>query len=75
MQAVPLLDPSPFAVGVFPQFYNHGNTVSLKIREKILSWSGQDYTITDATNGAAVFKVSGTFFSLRGRKGEKAFNL
>lgn len=58
------------AVGVFPQYTRHTTPIALKIREKKLSLTGDDFDIKDAATGAVVFHVDGKAFSIRGRKGE-----
>ncbi|EIN04880.1 hypothetical protein PUNSTDRAFT_122599 [Punctularia strigosozonata HHB-11173 SS5] len=62
------LAPAPHAVGVFPTYSRHRSEVALKIREKKLSFTGDDFDITDAATGAKVFHVDGKVFSLQGRK-------
>lgn len=39
------LSPAPHFVGVFPNHGQHSQEVVLKIREKKLSWSGDDFHI------------------------------
>jgi hypothetical protein len=68
MQALPLLNPSPFAIGVFPQHYNHGQTVSLRLSRKTFSVSKGDYTVT-GMDGSAMFTVKGTAMSIHHRRG------
>jgi uncharacterized protein YxjI len=63
------LAPAPYAIGVFPAYCQHQNEVALKIREKKLSITGDDFDITDAVTGAKVFHVNGDVLSLHGRKG------
>ncbi|EIN04318.1 hypothetical protein PUNSTDRAFT_93048 [Punctularia strigosozonata HHB-11173 SS5] len=62
------LAPAPHAVGVFPAYSQHRGEVALKIREKKISLTGDDFDITDAANGAKIFHVDGKAFSLHGRK-------
>ena len=62
-----MLQPLPNAVGIFPQFIAHQQT-TLVLREKCLSWSGNDFHIKDAGNGMSVLCVRGKTMSMSGRK-------
>jgi hypothetical protein len=70
MSSLPELPGAPYAVGMFPEFTNHQNTVALKIKGKTVSLTGGDYAIVDAINLVPYFKVSSKSFSMSGRKGE-----
>jgi uncharacterized protein YxjI len=63
------LAPAPHAIGVFPAYCQHQTEVALKIREKKMSVTGDDFDITDAVTGARIFHVKGTVFSIHARKG------
>ena len=43
-------------------------TVQLKLREKVFTWSGDDFKIKEINTGATWFKVKGKAFSFRDRK-------
>ncbi|KZV97444.1 DUF567-domain-containing protein [Exidia glandulosa HHB12029] len=62
------LMPAPHAIGVFPHFCQHRMPIALRIREKKLSFTGDDFKIKDAATGAVIFEVDGKAFSLHGRK-------
>ncbi|KDQ63746.1 hypothetical protein JAAARDRAFT_29778 [Jaapia argillacea MUCL 33604] len=62
------LAPAPFALGVIPFYTQHPMEIALKIREKKLAISGDDFDITDARSGAVVFKCHGKVFSLHAKK-------
>ncbi|CAL5076315.1 unnamed protein product [Urochloa decumbens] len=57
--------PAPLAV-VSPQFCAP-RTVPLTVTKKAMSFSGGDFTVTDAA-GAAVLRVEGVYFSVRSRR-------
>jgi hypothetical protein len=59
MQGLPLLAPSPYAIGVFPEHYNHGQTLSFKLDQKIYSWSKGDYTVTGVMDSNVAFHNQG----------------
>jgi hypothetical protein len=67
-QQLPLLDPAPHAVGIFPEHYNHGYTVSFKMQQKALSFSGGDFTVTGVMDQNVYFRVKGKYWSIHGRK-------
>jgi hypothetical protein len=69
MQGLPLLDPSPYAVGVFPEHYNHGQTVSFKLDQKVFSWSKGDYIVTGVMDSNVSFIIKGKAMSWHGRRG------
>ncbi|KAH7104221.1 tubby C-terminal-like domain-containing protein [Auriculariales sp. MPI-PUGE-AT-0066] len=62
------LYPTPHPVGVIPQFCQHRTPIALRIREKKVSWTGDDFKIKDAATGAVIFEVDGKAFSLHARK-------
>ena len=57
-QGIAVLDPR-FVVG-YP--------VQLKLKEKVWSWSGDDFKITEASTGATWFKLKGKTISLSDKK-------
>ncbi|CAL5079350.1 unnamed protein product [Urochloa decumbens] len=59
------LAPAPLAV-VSPQFCAP-RTVPLTVTKKAMSFSGGDFTVTDAA-GAVVLRVEGVYFSVRSRR-------
>ncbi|CAN6203454.1 unnamed protein product [Urochloa humidicola] len=63
--SAPALVPPPLAV-VSPQFCA-ARTVPLTVTKKAVSFSGGDFTVTDA-GGAAVLRVEGVSFSFRRRR-------
>jgi hypothetical protein len=68
----PLLDPAPHPIGVFAAHRQHTTTRGLKLSQKQLSWSAQDYTVTDLADDSPVFRVRGKALSMRMRKGASA---
>jgi uncharacterized protein YxjI len=52
---------------VLAQFTTHNEPVTLKIKEKVLSFSGDDFSIT-TLDGRKFMKIDGEVFSLRGVK-------
>ena len=54
---------------MFPYYAQHQAEFALRIREKKLSFSGNDFHIKDAATGGIIFRVEGQALSLRGRKG------
>lgn len=59
------LPPLPHTLGVIPGYYANQPT-TLVMREKIMSWTGDDYHIK-TTEGASVLRVRGTVMSMSGR--------
>jgi hypothetical protein len=72
MQALPLLAPSPYAVGVFPEQYNHDQTSSFKLDQKVFSFSKGDYTVTGVMDSSVAFTVKGKAMSWHGRRCERS---
>ena len=64
------LAPVPQPIGVIPHFCQHQNQIALKVRERKVSISGDDFSVKDAVTGQTVFKVDGSAFSLRDAKGK-----
>ncbi|CAO1635824.1 unnamed protein product [Jaminaea pallidilutea] len=62
------LPPAPHPIGVSAAYTSHGQEVPLRVRERKISFSGDDFTVKDALTGNSVFKVEGKSFSLSGRK-------
>lgn len=62
------LPPAPHPIGVSAAYTSHGQEVALRVRERRISFSGDDFTVKDALTGNSVFKVEGKSFSLSGRK-------
>lgn len=50
-----------------PQFVM-AQPVQFKLKEKMFSWSGDDFKIMEATTGATWFKIKGKTFSLSDKK-------
>jgi uncharacterized protein YxjI len=65
--SVPHLPPLPTPIAIFPQFIAR-QTETLKLREKILSLSGDSFSIATHPGNQPVLSVAGTAFSLSGRK-------
>lgn len=61
------LDPYPTSLGLFPQF-NARNSETLVLKEKMLSFSGDNFDIKLVSNGMPLFQVDGKVMSLSGRK-------
>ena len=61
-----MLHPYPAPLGLFPGFIAR-QTETLVIREKVMSFSGDTFTIKMG-NGQPIFQVNGNAFSLSGRK-------
>lgn len=62
------LQPVHPPIGVFPGFVAQQPT-TLVLKEKVLSWSGDDFGVKDQ-NGNVIVRVGGKVMSLRQRKGE-----
>ncbi|PWN51074.1 hypothetical protein IE53DRAFT_329096 [Violaceomyces palustris] len=67
-EAAAPLPPSPVPIGVFPHFTQHQQQLALKIRERKVSFTGDDIAVTDAISKLKVFEVEGKVMSLSGRK-------
>ena len=61
-----MLHPYPTPLGIFPAFIAR-QTEMLVIKEKVMSLSGDSFTIK-LGNGQPIFQVNGNAFSLSGRK-------
>ena len=59
------LPPLPHHLGVLPGYYANQPT-TLVMREKIMSWTGDDYHVK-STDGSSVLRVRGTVMSLSDR--------
>lgn len=59
---------APAPLGVFPEFTRHTTPISLKVRERKLSISGDDFAVKDAVTGAVVFDVQAKALSLHQTK-------
>jgi hypothetical protein len=55
---------------VIPYYTQHGTQIALRVRERKMSFSGDDFTIKDAVSGAVMFKVDGSALALRDNKSE-----
>ncbi|PWN45189.1 hypothetical protein IE81DRAFT_320361 [Ceraceosorus guamensis] len=62
------LNPVPRAIGVLPHFAQHNQQMTLKVREKKASFSGDDFACTDATTNQTVLKVDGHAWTMHGTK-------
>ncbi|PWZ03012.1 hypothetical protein BCV70DRAFT_214489 [Testicularia cyperi] len=62
------LAPAPFPMGIFPEYTRHTTQIALKVRERKMSFTGDDFSIKDAVTGAMVFDIQAKAFSFRGSK-------
>lgn len=62
------LAPVPAPIGVIPHFTQHGQQIALKVRERKISISGDDFAVKDAISGQTMFRVEGKVFSLSDKK-------
>ncbi|KAJ7622103.1 tubby C-terminal-like domain-containing protein [Roridomyces roridus] len=60
-----LLDPSP-PLGLFPQFVAQ-QQMTLVLKEKVLTWSGEDFSVKDQW-GSVVVRCEGKLFSISDQK-------
>ncbi len=78
--------PAPLAhpgkpIGVLPAFTQHQQQMVLKVRERKLSLSGDDFSVKDAFTGQKIFEVDGKMVSMHSKKdikdarGTKLFTL
>lgn len=65
------LPPAPHPVGVNGFYTQHTNELALRIRERKVAFSGDDFAVKDAANGQTIFKVNGKVMSLSGKKDVK----
>jgi len=70
----PPLQPVPQPIGVIPYYTQHRGQIALKVRERKMSFSGDDFAVKDAYNGQTMFQVDGSAFSFRQNKCELASN-
>lgn len=66
--APPPLQPVPSPIGIIPYFCQHRQEMGLRIRERKMSFSGDDFAVKDAMTGQKLFEVDGRTFSLRDNK-------
>ncbi|KAJ9091076.1 hypothetical protein QFC19_009250 [Naganishia cerealis] len=66
--APPPLAPVPMPIGVIPYYTQHQQQIALKVRERKMSFSGDDFTVKDAMSGQVMFKVEGSSLSIRDNK-------
>jgi hypothetical protein len=66
----PTLQPVGHAIGVMPYYTQHQQEIALKVRERKMSFSGDDFAVKDAYTGQTMFVVEGNTFSFRDSKGE-----
>ena len=66
----PPLQPVPQPIGVIPYFTQHKGQIALKVRERKMSLSGDDFSVKDAYTGQTMFQVDGSTFSFRQNKCE-----
>ncbi|KDN52029.1 DUF567-domain-containing protein [Tilletiaria anomala UBC 951] len=64
----PTLESLGRPIGVIPTFTKHQQQMALKVRERKMSFSSDDYSIKDAGTGQKVFEVDGKAFSLHSKK-------
>lgn len=62
------LAPVPAPIGVIPHYTQHGQQIALKVRERKVSISGDDFAVKDAVTGQTMFRVEGKVFSLSDKK-------
>ncbi|EPQ31888.1 uncharacterized protein PFL1_00087 [Pseudozyma flocculosa PF-1] len=62
------LAPVPRPIGVIPHFTQHSTQIALQVREQKMSMSGDDFSVKDAVTGNTMFKVDGSYFSMRDKK-------
>lgn len=62
------LTAAPAPLGVFPEFTRHTAPIALKVRERKLSFTGDDFAVKDAVTGAVVFDVQAKALSLHQTK-------
>jgi uncharacterized protein YxjI len=62
------LAPVAAPIGVIPHFTQHGQQIALKVRERKVSISGDDFAVKDAVSGHTMFRVEGKVFSLSDKK-------
>ncbi|KAG7562903.1 hypothetical protein FFLO_01593 [Filobasidium floriforme] len=67
----PPLQPVPQPIGVIPYYTQHRGQIALKVRERKMSFSGDDFAVKDAYNGQTMFQVDGSAFSFRQNKSVK----
>jgi uncharacterized protein YxjI len=58
----------PAPIGVYGHFTQHPQQIALKVRERKLSITGDDFAVKDAVSGQTVFQVHGKVFSLGDKK-------
>jgi len=74
------LPPTPYPVGAIPTYCTHTNEIVLKLTEKRLSWTGDDFDVHDVA-GQKIFRVEAKAVSMHDRKnfidakGVKLFSL
>lgn len=62
------LPPAPHPVGVNRFYTQHTHELALKVRERKVAFSGDDFAVKDAATDQTVFKVKGKVMSLSGKK-------
>jgi hypothetical protein len=62
-----LLDPLPRSVGLFPALCAQ-KTVTVGLRQKIFSWTGNDYAVKDLELDLPMIRIQGAVVSIRERK-------
>ncbi|KAJ9097776.1 hypothetical protein QFC20_006122 [Naganishia adeliensis] len=55
-------------IGVIPYFTQHNQQIALRVRERKISFSGDDFTVKDAVSGQVMFKVDGSAMAIRDNK-------
>ncbi|KAF5343433.1 hypothetical protein D9758_011858 [Tetrapyrgos nigripes] len=64
----PLQRPSQSLIGISPAYANHDHQIVLKLQERRLSFSGDDFHILDAATGNPFLHCEAKTFSLHRRK-------
>jgi uncharacterized protein YxjI len=59
---------------VIPYFTQHNQQIALRVRERKMSFSGDDFTVKDAVSGQVMFKVDGSAMAIRDNKSESVRN-
>lgn len=58
---------------VIPYFTQHNQQIALRVRERKMSFSGDDFTVKDAVSGQVMFQVDGSAMAIRDNKSEFHF--
>ncbi|UZJ55507.1 hypothetical protein CBS101457_004827 [Exobasidium rhododendri] len=67
-KAAATLAPVPFPIGVYGRFTQHPQQIALRVRERKVSITGDDFAVKDAVSGQTMFQVHGKVFSISDKK-------